>query len=383
VKRIAIITGTRAEFGLLRTVMRAVQEHSDLELLVIAAGTHLISPSETFREVKAAFPIAGIVPMQIAGKTGRAEDAESLARGVARFAREFERLKPDWIVVLGDRIEPFAAASAAAVAGYAIAHIHGGDRAEGVADESLRHAITKLAHLHLPATQESAQRIIRMGERQDRVHVVGSPAIDDLAAIAPISDTQLATLADECGAPSTDGSWLPTALFLMHPIGRADEAEQAAATQVLEGLKGERVLALHPNFDPGRDGILRAIEASGLPAKPHLPRQTLVALLKRLAATKGVLVGNSSSGLIESAALMVPVVDIGPRQSGRERCVNVVHVDAEQAEAVREGVRRARGLDLANLVHPYGDGRTGDRIAALLAEVDPLQPGFLRKQNTY
>src|SRR4051812_36658248 len=105
-RRIAIITGTRAEFGLLRPVMRAVQEQKDLELLVIAAGAHLVLPADTFREVKKAFPVAGIVPMQIAGKTGPLEDAESLARGTARFAREFDRLRPDWIVVLGDRIEP-------------------------------------------------------------------------------------------------------------------------------------------------------------------------------------------------------------------------------------------------------------------------------------
>jgi UDP-hydrolysing UDP-N-acetyl-D-glucosamine 2-epimerase len=374
-----IITGTRAEFGLLRPVMRAVQEHKDLELLVIAAGAHLISPAETFFEVKTAFPVAGTVPMQIAGKSGRAEDAESLARGVGRFTREFERLKPDWVVVLGDRIEPFAAVSAAAVAGYAIAHIHGGDRAEGVADESMRHAITKLAHLHLPATRDSAERIVRMGEREDRVHVVGSPAIDELGGIEILSESAVAELAPR----PEDGPWRPSVVFLMHPIGRAAEHEEAAAVQTLEGLKGERVLALHPNFDPGRDGILRAIEASRLPAKAHLPRAAFVGLLKRLAASKGVLVGNSSAGLIEAAALKVPVVDIGPRQGGRERCDNVVQVETERAQAVREAVAQARELDLSALQHPYGDGRAGIRVAEILATTDPHEPGFLRKRNTY
>jgi UDP-hydrolysing UDP-N-acetyl-D-glucosamine 2-epimerase len=382
-RRVAVITGTRAEFGLLRPVMRAIQEREDLELLVLACGAHLILPAETFREVKAAFPIAGIVPMQVAGKTGRAEDAEALARGVARFTREFERLEPDWVLVLGDRIEPFAAASAAAVAGYAIAHIHGGDRAEGVADESLRHAMTKLAHLHLPATQQSAERIVRMGEPPDRVHVVGSPAMDGLDAVEAMSDADVKRLVSQSGARPEDGPWHPTALFLMHPIGRPNEVEEAAAAQVLGALSGERVLALHPNFDPGRDGILRAIESAGVPALPHLPREQLLSLLKRLAASKGVLVGNSSSGLIESAPLKVPVVDIGPRQGGRERCRNAVHLDSERAQAVRDAVKQARSLDLSTLNHPYGDGRAGPRIADLLAETDPHESGYLRKRNTY
>jgi UDP-hydrolysing UDP-N-acetyl-D-glucosamine 2-epimerase len=368
-KRIAIITGTRAEFGLLRPVMRAVQEREGLELLVVVSGAHLISPAETFYEVKKAFPVAETVPMQIAGQTGRAADAQALARGVARFARVFERLNPDWVVVLGDRIEPFAAASAAAVAGYGIAHIHGGDRAEGVADESMRHAITKLAHLHLPGTVQSGDRIIRMGEPAERVHVVGSPAMDGLADITPLSDAAYA----ELGSPSV--------VFLMHPIGRTSELEEAAAAAALEGLAGERVLAVHPNFDPGREGIVRAIEVAGVPARTHLPREQFVGLLKRLASARGVLVGNSSAGLIEAAAIKVPVVDIGPRQGGRERCGNVIHIDSEQG--TRSALEAARRIDPAAMTHPYGDGRAGQRIAQILADTNPRQPGFLRKRNTY
>jgi UDP-N-acetylglucosamine 2-epimerase len=169
----------------------------------------------------------------------------------------------------------------------------------------------------------------------------------------------------------------------MHPIGRPNEVEEGAGAQALEGLEGERVLALHPNFDPGREGILRAIESAGVPALPHVPREQLLALLKRLAAGKGVLVGNSSSGLIESAALKVPVVDIGPRQGGRERCGNVIHVESEHAQAVRDAVACARGLDLSELSHPYGDGHTGARIAAILAAADPHESGYLRKRNSY
>ena len=158
-RRVAVVTGSRAEFGLLRPVMKAVHaargkgEHATaMQLMVVVAGSHLVLPAETFRDVKAEFNIADIVPMQIAGRSGRSEDVESLAKGVARFGRIFDTLRPEWVVVLGDRIEAFAAGIAANIGGFALAHIHGGDRAEGIADESIRHALTKLAHLHLAAT---------------------------------------------------------------------------------------------------------------------------------------------------------------------------------------------------------------------------------------
>jgi UDP-hydrolysing UDP-N-acetyl-D-glucosamine 2-epimerase len=383
VRRIAVVTGSRAEFGLLAPVMRAVKAHKGLELAVVAAGSHLVEPALTYKEVKAEFgaAVADAVPMQIAGKTGRWADVESLGRGVSRFGRSFERLAPDWVVVLGDRIEVLAAASAASVGGLAVAHIHGGDRAEGVADEAMRHAVTKLAHFHLAATQQSAARIVRMGERPEHVLVVGSPAIDGLAAIPTLSERE----DEELGRPDV--------VFLMHPVGRADEREEGAAAAALEGVAsawpGARVLALHPNLDAGRAGVLRAVEAAavGDPGRfrvlPHLPRARFVGLLRRVAERGGVLVGNSSAALIEAAALKVPAVDIGPRQAGRERAGNVVAAQGESAEAVAAGVVAARRIDRGAIVHPYGAGEAGARIAAVLAAVNPHDPGLLRKRNAY
>lgn len=370
-RRVLVVTGTRAEFGLLAPVMHAIRRHERLELLVIAAGAHMILPAETYREVKAAFPVADIVPMQVAGRTGRFEDAEALGRGVARFARCFERLAPDVVLVLGDRIEAFAAASAASVGGVVLAHVHGGDRAEGVADEAMRHAITKLAHVHFAATPASAERLARMGERASCVHVTGSPAIDGLAGIAPATGAELDALGN------------PTCVLLLHPIGRSPEAEEASAAEIIAGLSGERVLALHPNFDPGRDGIVRAIRGAGLRDVDHLPRDRFLAVLRAFAGAGGVLVGNSSAALIEGAALGVRAVDVGPRQGGRERCANVVHLDRESAPGVRDAVAAARRLDLSGLVHPYGDGRAGERIAAVLAGIDPNDASLARKRCTY
>jgi len=376
-RRVAVVTGTRADFGLLRTVMAAVEAHDELELMVIAAGAHLIQPATTYREVKKAFGVRVVdsVPMQVAGRVGRWADVESLGKGVARFGRSFERLRPDWVVVLGDRIEAFAAASAASVGGVPVAHLHGGDRAEGVADEAMRHAITKLAHLHLAATAASAERVSKMGEPEERIEVVGSPAIDGLGSIGPLSDADFAEL----------GS--PEAVVLLHPIGRDDEAEEHAATQVLAGVFeaiGGPVLALAPNHDPGRRGVLRALEDAGerLRVVGHLPREAFCCLLKRVGDSGGVLVGNSSAGLIEAAALRVPVVDIGDRQAGRERPNHCVH-STERASAVARAIGAALALDRSAIDHPYGDGATGERVAGLLASRDPNAAGVLRKQNAY
>ena len=372
-RRIAVVTGTRAEFGLLTPVMHAVRDRPDCELLVIAAGSHLVQPALTFREVKAVFAVADSIPMQTAGRVGRAHDVESLGKGIARFGRSFDRLRPGWVVVLGDRIEAFAAAAAASVGGFAVAHIHGGDRAEGVADEAMRHAITKLAHLHLPATATSADRVRRMGEPEANIVVVGSPGVDGLSAIEPMDDAAYAEL----------GS--PRAVALFHPVGRTDEQEEHAAHTVLGALDGVPTLALHPNLDPGRHGVMRALTdaPSHVRVKPHLERTRFVTLLKRVAAEGGGLVGNSSAGLIEAAALGCPSVDVGDRQNGRERCEALTAHAAESPGAIRaafDAVTRARPAQWA---HPFGDGHAGPRVARALAERDPHAPALLRKRCAY
>lgn len=375
-RRVLVVTGSRAEFGLLEPVMRAVDAHPALDLRVAVAGSHLVGAARTGREVEARWPIAATVPMQGDEPRTRLADAAALGRGVVGFAGAIADLGPAWVVVLGDRIEAFAAAGAASVAGVAVAHLHGGDRAEGIADDAVRHAITKLAHLHLPATDESARRLIRMGEDPARVRVVGSPAIDDLARHEPMPDERWRALGQ------------PEAALLLHPVGRDDDAEAADARAILESVRGVRPLALAPNHDPGRAGIDRvwreAHDRGEIAAfVEHLPRAEFVGLLKRLASSGGVLVGNSSAGLIEAAALRVPVVDIGPRQGGRQRPGNVLHVRSPTPENVRAALDEARRLDLADLDHPYGDGRAGPRVAAALAEIDPARPGFIRKRNAY
>jgi UDP-hydrolysing UDP-N-acetyl-D-glucosamine 2-epimerase len=372
-QKIMVVTGTRAEFGLLRPVMHAIHNQPDCELYVVAAGSHLVQPAVTFREVKAEFGIADSIPMQTAGKVGRLADIESVGKGITRFGRSYEMNEPDLVVVLGDRIEAFAAASAASIGGYPLAHIHGGDRAEGVADEAMRHAITKLAHIHFPATQTSAERIINMGEDPSSVHVVGSPAIDGLEQIHPLGDGAFADL----------GS--PEVAVLMHPIGRDDEQEQLSMNTVLEALSDRRVLVLHPNLDPGRRGIMNAIESAPIDVQVRagMPRDQFVGLLKRLGSSGGALVGNSSAGLIEAVALGCPSVDIGDRQLGRERCDGwTVHVD-ESVDSIRDGLKKVIDHDKAGISHPYGGGQSSERIADILSKVDLKDPQLIRKHCAY
>ncbi len=377
--RVCVVTGSRAEFGLLEPVMRAVRDHEMLDLRVVVAGSHLLEPALTVGEVERAFDVAARVPMQGAAgdKRSRLDDARAVGRGVGGFADAFDGIDPGWVVVLGDRIEAFAAASAAAIGGIALAHIHGGDRAEGVADEAMRHAITKLANLHLAATESSAGRIVRMGEPADRVVVTGSPAVDALAAVAPLDDDLAAELSD------------PSVVVLMHPSGLDADEERLVARNTMGGVamaeSDGRVLGLHPNHDPGRDEVLDELVASasrnGWRVADHLPRERFVGLLKRLATRGGVLVGNSSAGLIEAAAVGLGVVNVGVRQGGRERAANVIDVEGTSANQVSEAIHRARELRGAG--HPYGDGHAGDRIADALASHDPRAAGFARKRNAY
>ena len=381
VRTVAVVTGTRAEFGLLRPVMRAIEAHPSLRLRVVAAGAHFLPPSRTIREVEAEFTVAARVRMQRAGETGRAPDAAATGRGIEGFARAFARLKPDWVLVLGDRIEAFAAASAASIGGIAVAHIHGGDRAEGIADEAMRHAITKLSHLHCAATKLSAERIRKMGEGPEHVHVTGSPAIDRLRAISPLDDDEAMELGD------------PRVVILLHPSGLSSAQERAIAAAAARAARDNATLWLAPNHDPGRESIeavrLGGATRRGIAAEwealDHLPRERFVAMLKRLAARRGVLVGNSSAGLIEAAAIGLRVVNIGPRQAGRERAGNVTDLAIREVAKLGAVVERAKSLPRLRPATVYGDGRAGERIASLLADpkLDPQSSELLRKRNTY
>ncbi len=353
-RTIAVVTGTRAEYGLLLPVIRAIDEHSKLALRLVVTGTHLTTCS--IEDI--AFPVAAKVAMQKRGQVGRAHDAAALGRGVTGLAGVFAKMKPEVVAVFGDRVEAFAAASAASVSGIRVAHLHGGDRAEGVADEAMRHAITKLAHLHFPATAQSRRRILRMGEHADVVFNVGSSAIDGLREIVPADDA-------------------PRVIVLQHPVGDDDATERQRMANTLRATARFSRLVLAPNHDPGRVGILQAICEAKVKAAGHLPRDRFVSLLK----SADVIVGNSSAGLIEAAACRVPCVNLGSRQNGREKPNSVIDAPHTQ-RGIATAIKAAMQLDRRRFRHPYGRGDTGRRVADLLARLR-LKNIPLRKQNRY
>lgn len=400
--RVCVVTGSRAEFGLLRPVIAALRASPEIDTRVIAAGSHLLTDSPTIAEVRALGPVDAVVPMQshpaasFLGDTRR-RDAAALAAGIDGFRAAFERLHPappDWVLVLGDRIEAFAAASAAAVMGIAVAHVHGGDRAEGIADESMRHAISKLAHLHLPATESSARRLARMGEDHWRITTVGSPAIDGLASVEPMTDHDARALGD------------PAAVVLLHPTGLPIDDERRSARALFDAIDADvprrfparGVLALMPNHDPGREPIadeLRKRARDGWLIRDHLPRPAFLSILKRLAQSSptrapGLLIGNSSAGLIEAAALGLRVLNVGPRQAGRERAANVLDLPLSEIPRLPAALDQLLAIPDDRLRdHPYGDGRSAERIARALLAVDapalldPRSARLLRKRNAY
>jgi UDP-hydrolysing UDP-N-acetyl-D-glucosamine 2-epimerase len=363
-KHIAVITGTRAEYGLLESVLDAIDAHRGLALSLVVTGTHLTTDS--IKDIKR--PIAARVPMQVkkvsdtikkvSDTFNRAAEVQALGRGVAGMGAAFDELDPDVVLVLGDRVEALAGALAGQVGGRRVAHVHGGDRAEGVADEAMRHAISKLAHLHFAASAQSRRRLIRMGELPEHVYNTGSPAIDALRGVVPAADG-------------------PEVIVMQHPIGASDDDEYKWMSATLKATANHRRLIMSPNHDPGRSGIVRAIAEHGESATGHLPR---AAFLAQLAGAR-VLVGNSSAGLIEAAALRTACVNLGPRQAGRQRPRSVI--DAHYGVAsTRQALRDALALDTTTIRHPYGDGHAGQRIADLLGSIG-LDDVPLRKRNAY
>lgn len=377
----AVVTGTRAEYGLLTSTLRAIHAHPQLELQLVVTGIHLLPRfGRTVRRIERdGWPIAARVPMQ-SGDDSPTDQAEGLARGVAGIARALERARSDWVVVLGDRIEAMAGALAAVTTGRLLAHIHGGDVAPGDFDDSLRHAITKLAHLHLAATGDAARRIVRLGEDPRRVHVVGAPGLDELRDLM-----ERHPRARSLAGGNADGR--PTALVVYHAWGRSAAVERRTMTHILTATaeRGLRRVVLFPNTDRGHTGVLEAIERhqrESAAADVRVERSLARAEYLQALLDAAVLIGNSSSGIIEAPFAGTPSVNVGGRQVGRlAGGPSIVHV-GESLAAIRRGLARALQLrPRAGGRTPYGDGRAGRRIARLLAA--PRIRGLLTKTITY
>tara|TARA_R110000851_G_scaffold135045_1_gene270428 strand:- start:16099 stop:17274 length:1176 start_codon:yes stop_codon:yes gene_type:complete len=381
-RKICVVTGTRAEFGLLRWLMGEIQNHSDLALQVVATGMHL-SPEfgSTYREIEeAGFKIDARVEMLLSSDTDTAV-IKSMGLGVIGFADAYERLAPDIVVVLGDRFEIFAATSAAMIAGLPVAHLHGGETTEGAFDEAIRHSITKMSHLHFVAADEYRQRVIQLGEHPDRVFSVGGMGIDAIKRITLLSREEL-----EKSLELTLGE--RNLLVTFHPVtlegGDSSASQMRELLAALDELTDTTLIFTMPNADTG-GRELSALVREFVQAHPSAKVYTSLGQLRYfscLAQIDGV-VGNSSSGLAEAPSFNIGTVNIGDRQKGRLKANSVIDCEPNRASiqaALQTLYSRAFQSGLTSVSNPYGNGGASEAIVNVLAEF-PLEN--IRKKQFY
>ncbi len=362
--KVVIVTGTRAEYGIWTPVLRAITRSKKLHLQLVVTGTHLLPAfGSTLKQiVNDGFTPAAIVPMYCRGDA----PADSLARGTSGLARAFSNLAPDIILVLGDRLEILAAAQAALCLQIPIGHVHGGETAPGQFDEQIRHAVTKMAHVHFAATPCAAARIRQMGENPKHVHVVGAPALDIASVLAREFQVDQHRIS---GRP----------LLLFHPMS-PDEQLEFQRTKLLidtiqKAYRPECIDALGPNNDPGHTGILDCYaeqNSENFELSPSVSAKNYWDMLW----TCPFLIGNSSSGIIEAATFHIPVINIGERQAGRKRSGNVIDVPYNAA-AITSAIKKATSTAFLRTVdrtkNIYGDGNASARIVRILEHLNPAR----------
>ncbi|MFC2081650.1 UDP-N-acetylglucosamine 2-epimerase [Candidatus Bipolaricaulota bacterium] len=367
-RRIAVITGTRAEYGIVRPVLREIDAHPDLELCLIAMAQHL-SPEFgcTVREIESdGFVVSARLETLQSSDTGGGM-ARALGLAIIQLAQVMEMLKPDIIVATGDRGEMLAAAIIGAHMNIPVAHQHGGE-ISGTVDESIRHAITKFAHIHLPATQQSAERIRRLGEDADRIHVVGAAGLDQIREGSFLSPEDVSQELDLDLAK-------PVILVSQHPVTTEIEVSGMQMRETMEAIRivGFQTVLIYPNSDAGGRSMCEVIDEYGeLPfirRFVNAPRDLYLGVMN----LASVMVGNSSSGIIEAPSFHLPFVNVGTRQTGRERGGNVVDVahDRDQiAGAIRFSMTDLEfRASVAKTPNPYDYGPSVGRVADILSGV--------------
>lgn len=378
-RTIGVVTVGRSDYGISLPVLRAIQTEPALSLRLFVAGMHLAPEfGLTVKAIEAdGFESHERIEMLLSSDTP-AGIAKSMGIGVMGFAQAYGRARPDLLVVLGDRFEMFTAALAALPFTIPVAHIHGGELTQGAIDDALRHALTKLSHLHFVSTEEAARRVRQLGEESWRVVVSGSPSLDNLRAMRLLGREELEA---HYGLRLDQ----PPLLVTFHPVTLEGEQTEWQVGELLEALRAFAlpIIFTMTNADTHGRLIAQRIDAfvNSTPQArliPNLGTQGYFSLMSQAAA----MVGNSSSGMIEAPSMALPVVNVGTRQQGRVRAENVIDVGYAHAEIIR-GIRRAMVPEfrarLRGLANPYGDGHAAEVIVKRLREVS-LSPPLIKKR---
>ncbi len=372
-RQICVVTGTRAEYGLLRWLMEEIREAPGLELQIIATGMHL-SPEFglTYLEIeKDGFSIDRKVEMLLSSDTPSGV-AKSMGLGLIGFGDALQQLQPDIMLVLGDRFELFSAVAAAMVARIPVAHLHGGESTEGAFDEAIRHSITKMSHLHFVAAEEYRKRVIQLGEHPERVFLVGGLGIDNIKKLELLDRPELETALEfKLGAKNL--------LVTFHPVTLEKESSAMQMTELLaalEKLKDTHLIFTMPNADTDSRVLIGMVDQFVVRC-PFARSYTSLGQLKYLSCIRHVdgVVGNSSSGLLEVPSFAKGTINIGDRQRGRLKTKSVIDCDPEQksiAAALRKLYSKEFLLELETVQNPYGEGGASKKIVKILRDY-PLE----------
>lgn len=368
-RKICVVTGTRAEFGLLRWLMQEVAASEALTLQVVATGMHL-SPEFglTYREIEqAGFNIDAKVEMLVSADTSSAV-TKSMGLGLIGLADAYARLSPDLIVLLGDRFEIFAAAAAAMISGIPIAHLHGGETTEGAFDECIRHSITKMSHLHFVAAEDYRNRVIQLGEQPERVFLVGGLGIDAIKRTTFMTREALEESIDfRFGKRNL--------LITFHPVTLEGESSVHQMSELLTALEvrhDTHMIFTMPNADTG-GRVLTAMVEAFVATHPNARAYSSLGQLRYLSCMRfaDAVVGNSSSGLAEAPSMGIGTIDIGNRQRGRLRASSVIHCEPNSKEislALETLYSPAFITRLEKVVSPYGTGGATQQIVEIIAK---------------
>ncbi|BDU70457.1 UDP-N-acetyl glucosamine 2-epimerase [Geothrix oryzae] len=378
-RKICVVTGTRAEYGLLRWILQELKDSHRAELQILATGAHL-SPEFglTYRDIERdGFSITAKVEMLLSSDTDLGT-CKSMGLGLIGMSEAYARLAPDLVLLLGDRFEVLVAASAALILGIPVAHLHGGETTEGAFDEAIRHSVTKMAHLHFVAAPEYRARVIQLGEAPDRVFMVGGLGVDAITRVNLLSRQELeASLEFQLGAKNL--------LVTFHPVtleGGQSSHQMAELLRALDQLDDTHLIFSMPNADAGSRDLARQVEGF-VAAHPNARAYTSLGQLRYLSCLKWVdgVIGNSSSGLAEAPSLGIGTVNIGDRQRGRLKAASVIDCPPFHRD-ILDAIHKLYDLSFRQMLpsvrNPYGDGGASRRIVQVL-EKFPLD-GILKKR---